>query len=160
MTETMSIKDFMAGNYGAKKKWSLFKKKAKKYAPVAVRVSLVIGSVIIFSNIIDIPHTFAATNDANIDNILKDAQPDGKVQNFIDSQLYSRIMNAFEPVIFLVKAVAYPIATIVGLSGALFIMVGSQEKGFGLIQRAGLGYIILQMVPLLMKLLAEIAKAI
>ncbi|MDJ1478484.1 hypothetical protein QBX67_25915 [Bacillus sp. LS15-K4] len=29
-TETMSIKDFMDGNYGVKKKWSLFKKKAKK----------------------------------------------------------------------------------------------------------------------------------
>lgn len=28
-TETMSIKDFMDGNYGAKKNWSLFKKKVK-----------------------------------------------------------------------------------------------------------------------------------
>ncbi|MEM5659962.1 hypothetical protein AAHB50_32145 [Bacillus toyonensis] len=28
-TETMSIKDFMDGNYGTKKKWSLFKRKQK-----------------------------------------------------------------------------------------------------------------------------------
>lgn len=159
-TETMSIQDFMSGNYGAKKKWSLFKKKAKKYAPVAVRVSLVIGSAIIFSNIIDIPHGFAATEDMNVNDVLKDAQPDGKVQNFIDDQLYSRIINAFEPVVFLIKAISYPIASIVALTGGLFVMIGNRDRGFSLMTQAGIGYIIVQMVPLFMKLLAEIAKAI
>ncbi|WP_243526813.1 hypothetical protein [Bacillus pseudomycoides] len=142
-TETMSIKDFMDGNYGAKKKWSLFKKKAKKYAPVAVRVGLVIGSAIIFSNIIDIPHGFAASPDTDVNEVFKDAQStDGKFKNYIDGQLYNRIVNAFEPVIFLIKAVSYPIASVVALCGGLFIMVGSQERGFSLISRAGIGYIV------------------
>lgn len=160
-TETMSIQDFMSGNYGAKKKWSLFKKKTKKYAPVAVRVSLVIGSAIIFSNIIDITHVFAAETGVDVNDALKDAQSsDGKMKNYIDGQLYNRIVNAFEPVIFLIKAVSYPIASVVALCGGLFIMVGSQERGFSLISRAGIGYIVVQMIPLFMRLLVEIAKAI
>ncbi|WP_144477446.1 hypothetical protein [Bacillus thuringiensis] len=160
-TETMSIKDFMDGNYGAKKKWSLFKKKAKKYAPVAVRVGIIVGSAIIFSNIIDIPHVFADGNNPDVNEVFKDVQSnDGKIKNYIDGQLYNRIVNAFEPVIFLIKAVSYPIASVVALCGGLFIMVGSQERGFSLISRAGIGYIVVQMIPLFMRLLVEIAKAI
>ncbi|MEJ9238354.1 hypothetical protein P4K47_25625 [Bacillus cereus] len=37
----------------------LVQKGCKKYAPVAARMRIMIGSVIIFSNIIDIPHVFA-----------------------------------------------------------------------------------------------------
>ncbi|MFK4380166.1 hypothetical protein ABH948_005616 [Bacillus sp. RC218] len=65
-----------------------------------------------------------------------------------------------ELVIFLIKAVSYPIASVVALCGGLFIMVGSQERGFSLISRAGIGYIVVQMIPLFMRLLVEIAKAI
>nr|WP_241139401.1 hypothetical protein [Bacillus mycoides] len=128
-TETMSIKDFIDGNYGAKKKWGLFKKKVKKYAPVAARVSIVIGSVIIFSQIIDIPHVFASGSELDVNDVFKDVQSeDGKIKKYIDGQLYTRIVNAFEPVIFLIKAVPYPIASVVALCGGLFIMVGSQER--------------------------------
>lgn len=52
------------------------------------------------------------------------------------------------------------IASVVALCGGLFIMVGSQERGFSLISRAGIGYIVVQMIPLFMRLLVEIAKAI
>lgn len=56
--------------------------------------------------------------------------------------------------------VSNPKASVVALCGGLFIMVGSQEQGFSLISRAGIGYIVVQMIPLFMRLLVEIAKAI
>ncbi|MCQ0952707.1 hypothetical protein L2I63_03005 [Bacillus cereus] len=49
---------------------------------------------------------------------------------------------------------------VMALCGGLFMMVGSQERGFSLISRAGIGYIVVQMIPLFMRLLVEIAKAI
>ncbi|WP_103945690.1 hypothetical protein [Bacillus sp. ok061] len=52
------------------------------------------------------------------------------------------------------------ISSVVALCGGLFIMVGSQECGFSLISRAGIGYIVVQMILLFMRLLVEIAKAI
>jgi hypothetical protein len=157
VAETMSLKDFYSGNYGAKKKWNIAKKNIKKYAPVAIRVSIVIGSAIVFSQFVDMHVSFAAgTDGVGVDTV----NPDGQVKNFIDGKVYSRILKAFEPVIFLVKAISYPIATLVALGGGLYIMVGNKEKGFGLIQQAAIGYLIVQMIPLLMKLLVEIAKSI
>ncbi len=98
----------MNGNYGGKKRWSLFKKKEKNYAPVAVRSSLAMSSAIIFSNIIYIPHVFAANPVTDVNKVLKDVQSsDGKFKNDIDGQLYTRIVNAFESVIFLIKTVSY-----------------------------------------------------
>ncbi|MGX5599053.1 hypothetical protein ACWKTA_29150 [Bacillus cereus] len=127
-TETISIKGFMDGNYGAKKKWSLFKKRAKKYASVATRIGIMIGSVIIFNNFIDIPHVFADGNNPDVNEAFKYVQSnDDAIKNYIDGKLYNRIVNAFEPVIFLIKAVSYPIASVVALCGGLFILVGSQE---------------------------------
>ncbi|MGK8833758.1 hypothetical protein ACRS8Y_28620 [Bacillus paranthracis] len=34
-------------------------------------------------------------------------------------------------------------------------MIGSQERGFSLISRAGIGYIVVQMIPLFMRLLKQ-----
>nr|WP_257142783.1 hypothetical protein [Bacillus thuringiensis] len=131
----------------------LVQKESKKYAPVAARISIVIGSAIIFSNIIDIPHVFADGNNSDVNEVFKDVQSnDGKIKNYIDDQLYNRIVNAFEPVIFLIKAVSYPIASVVALYGGLFIMLSSQERGFSLISRAGIGYIVVQMIPWFMRL--------
>jgi len=162
MTETMNIKEFMNGDYGAKKKWNKAKKNINKYAPVAIRVSIIVGSVIVFNQFIDITSASADIGGSIpvTVNPSESISPDGGVKNFIDGQLYSRIIKAFEPVIFLIKAVSYPIATLVALGGGLFIMIGNKEKGFGLIQQAAIGYLIVQMIPLLMKLLVEIAKSI
>ncbi|SIR95243.1 hypothetical protein SAMN05878494_5381 [Bacillus cereus] len=58
------------------------------------------------------------------------------------------------------NSVSSPIASVVALCGGLFIMVGSQERGFPLTSRAGIGYIVVQMIPLFMRLLVEIDKDI
>jgi hypothetical protein len=46
------------------------------------------------------------------------------------------------------------------LGGGLFVMIGNSEKGFSMIQKAGIGYIMVQLLPLLMDLLVEIAKTL
>nr|WP_144508992.1 hypothetical protein [Bacillus mycoides] len=53
-----------------------------------------------------------------------------------------------EHVIFLIKAVSYPIASVVALCGGLFIMVGSHERGFSVTSRTGIRYIVVQIIPL------------
>jgi hypothetical protein len=39
-------------------------------------------------------------------------------------------------------------------------MIGNREKGFDMIVKAGIGYLLVQSLPVLMDLLVEIAKAI
>ena len=74
-------------------------------------------------------------------------------------ELYEKVVHAFEPVVGLVQALSYPIGLVVMLGGGLFVMIGNREKGFTLIQQAGIGYLLVQSLPMLMDLLVE-AKSI
>ena len=74
--------------------------------------------------------------------------------------LYDKMLHAFDPLITLVQALAYPVAMVVVLGGALFIMIGNKEKGFTLMQNAGLGYVLVQLTPLVLNILVEAMKAV
>jgi hypothetical protein len=78
----------------------------------------------------------------------------------IDGAVTAKVVNAFAPLVELVKALSYPISLVMMLGGGLFVMIGNSERGFGMIQKAGLGYVLVQMLPMLMDLLVEIAKSL
>lgn len=80
--------------------------------------------------------------------------------NVIDGAIMGKVVAAFNPLIELVKALSYPIGLTMMLGGGVFIMIGNSEKGIGMIQKAGLGYVLIQMLPLLMDLLVEIAASL
>ncbi|MER7682721.1 hypothetical protein ABZ787_12910 [Micrococcus luteus] len=71
-----------------------------------------------------------------------------------------KVVSAFSPLIELVQALSYPIGLVMMLGGGLFIMIGNSEKGFGMIQKAGLGYVVVQLLPTILDLLVEITKAL
>jgi hypothetical protein len=83
-----------------------------------------------------------------------------EVEKWARGELYEKVVHAFEPVVGLVQALSYPIGLVVMLGGGLFVMIGNREKGFTLIQQAGIGYLLVQSLPMLMDLLVEIAKSI
>jgi hypothetical protein len=71
-----------------------------------------------------------------------------------------RIMGAFDPLVELMITLSYPIAGVMLTGGALAIMIGMRDKGYSMIQTAGIGYILVQMTPLFLKLLVGIGGAI
>lgn len=107
-----------------------------------------------------IANTFrvSAHEETNIDGI-----PVGEavmVNATTQADIYTKVIEAFDPIIMMLQAFAYPIATLVVLGGALYIMIGNKEKGFGLMQGAGLGYILVQMTPLFLSILQNSVKAV
>lgn len=72
--------------------------------------------------------------------------------------LYDNMLHAFDPLITLVQALAYPIAMVVVLGGALFIMIGNREKGFSMMSSAGLGYVLVTLTPMILNILVEAMK--
>jgi len=77
----------------------------------------------------------------------------------VSGLVYEKATNAFMPLVELIKGLSYPIALVIMSGGALMLMIGNKEKGYSMIQNASIGYILVQMMPMLMKLLVEIAKA-
>lgn len=80
--------------------------------------------------------------------------------NMVDGVVADKVVRAFSPLIDLVQALSYPVGLTMMLGGGLFVMIGNSERGITMIQRAGMGYILIQMLPLLMDLLVEIAKSL
>lgn len=78
----------------------------------------------------------------------------------VDGAVTAKVVAAFNPLVELVRALSYPIGLVMMLGGGLFVMVGNADRGFGMIQKAGLGYVLIQMLPILMDLLVEIAKSL
>jgi len=80
--------------------------------------------------------------------------------NAVDGAIAAKVVRAFEPLVELVRAISYPISLTMMLGGGLFVIVGNSERGFGMIQKAGLGYVLIQMLPMLLDLLVEISKSL
>ncbi|MEK4970732.1 hypothetical protein MKX29_24310 [Cytobacillus sp. FSL R7-0696] len=129
--ETMSISEFMSRDYKKEEKRVNWKTVAK--------VTTIAGVAVISLGFGDV--SFAAAG-------------------AINGAVTAKVVNAFDPIVELVKAISYPIALIMMLGGGIFVMIGNSDKGLSLIQKAGLGYVLVQMLPILMDLLVEIAKSL
>ncbi|MFD6439011.1 hypothetical protein ACFWDG_04200 [Peribacillus sp. NPDC060186] len=136
-TEVMSINEFMARDTKAEQDMRKVKLKAtaKKVAKVAVTVGVTAISIG-FGDV-----SFAAAGALN-------------------GAVTAKVITAFNPLIELVQALSYPIGLTMMLGGGLFVMIGNSERGLSMIQKAGVGYVLIQMLPLLMDLLVEIAKSL
>jgi hypothetical protein len=75
-------------------------------------------------------------------------------------QIYDKMLTAFEPVTTLIQALAYPVASIVVLVGAIFVMIDRKEKGFDMMGSAALGIILINLLPMLLNMLVQIMKGI
>lgn len=79
---------------------------------------------------------------------------------YIETKIKEKIMNAFTPIIELIKLLAHPIAGIMITSGSLLYMIGRQDKGIDMVQKAAIGYILVQMSDLFLQLIVGIGSAI
>lgn len=86
-------------------------------------------------------------------------RPIGASAGPIEGVIVQKTVNAFDPVIDLIQGLSYPVALIVMLSAGIIWMIGNQDRALTMIQRAGFGYIIVQMAPMLMNIIVEMAKA-
>jgi len=77
-----------------------------------------------------------------------------------ETSIQAKMMTAFTPIIELIQGMAYPVAVVVVLGGALFVMIGNNEKGFSLMQRAGLGYVLVMLAPMVLDVLVDAMEGV
>lgn len=132
-TERMSIKEFMNRKESPSVAWNVVK--FGTFLPLTV-----------------FPLTTIKANAATYN-----ASP---VAAMSSDQIYDKMLTAFEPITTLIQALAYPVASVCVLVGAILIMVRAKDKGLEMISNAGLGIILVNILPLLLNLLVEIMKGI
>lgn len=85
-----------------------------------------------------------------------EAVPVGAVSGAITNQ----VIHAFDPLVNLMVSLSLPIASVILTGAALMVMINQKEKGYSLMMQASVGYVLVQMIPLFIKLLAGIGAAI
>ncbi|SEC17942.1 hypothetical protein SAMN05443246_3239 [Paenibacillus sp. GP183] len=71
-----------------------------------------------------------------------------------------KILHAFDPLIDLAISLSYPIAGVMIAGGCLFVMTGNREKGMQMLQNAAIGYILVQLSPMLLNLLVGVGGTV
>lgn len=79
---------------------------------------------------------------------------------YANSEMQTKMMNAFDPLISLIQGLAYPVAMVVVLGGAIFVMIGNSDKGFSMMQKAGLGYLLVMITPMILDVLVDAMKGV
>lgn len=136
-TQTMSVNEFMSGSY---------KKKEKKRNWKGVRR---IGTSIAVPLIMAKP-AFAAS---------PEAIPVGATEYLGDKSL-EILSHALDPLVDLMVALSFPISSVVVIGSCFFFMLGKSDRAWTGIQNGALGYVLIQIMPMLLKVLKEVGSAI
>lgn len=134
--QTMTIKEFMAGDYkkAEKKKPNYLKAVASSALPLAFFPSL----------------ASAAT---------PEAVPAGATE-WMSAKALETLAHALDPLVDLMVALSFPVASVIIVGACFFFMFGKPERAWTSIQNAGLGYVLIQIMPLLLNVLKEVGGAI
>ncbi len=68
------------------------------------------------------------------------------------------ITTILDPIINLLVAISFPIASVIVVCSFFLIMLGNQEKAFDMMMKAGLGYILIQLSPMLLNILKSVGS--
>jgi len=135
--QTIAFNDFMTGSYKEKKKSNIGK--------VIRRV----GTSITIPLLLAKP-AFAAT---------PNAVPVGATE-WMGEKALQTLAHALDPLVDVLVALSFPVASVIIVGGCFFFMLGNSEKAWSTIQNAGLGYVLIQISPLILNVLKQIGGAI
>ena len=88
------------------------------------------------------------------------ATPEMMPTGFIAETSLDMLANVLDPLIQILVAISFPIASAIMVGSCFFFMFGNSEKAWTTIMNAGLGYVLIQMSPLFLQILREIGKAV
>jgi len=150
--ETINFKDFMSGEYKAKKKAKRVAT-AKKVSRLAIPALLGSPTGLLFAGV-----SFAASPEVMPVTSVGDAVVEGGT-HFVSKHTLNIIAHSLDPIVEIMVAFAFPVASVI-MAGACFLfMFNRADKGFEMIQRAGLGYVLVQMLPFLLNVLKQVGDA-
>ncbi|RSL29059.1 hypothetical protein D7Z54_33300 [Salibacterium salarium] len=69
------------------------------------------------------------------------------------------VVDGFDPLINLIMSLSYPIAGVMLSGAALMIMINQKDRGYTWMFNAAIGYVLVQMSPLLMDILKEVGRS-
>lgn len=92
------------------------------------------------------------------DNIT--AIPTGAVTDHVAGASLDVLTTIMNPIIDILVALALPVASLMMVGACFFIILGQKEKAYSIIFNSAIGYVLIQMSPLLLSLLKTAGTAV
>lgn len=79
---------------------------------------------------------------------------------FIADKSLETLATILDPMVQIMVAISFPIASVIMIGACFFFMFGNSERAWNMIMNAGLGYVLIQLSPLFLDILREVGEAI
>lgn len=156
--KVIQFKDFMTGHYKEIDKEKKQKKiqNATKLASAAILPLVTCGAIGSTAFAIK---AFAITTTAAVPAMAPVAVEVG-AKAWMSEQTLSALAHILDPVVDVLVALSFPIASVIIVGACFFFMFNNSEKAWSMIQSAGLGYVLIQVSPLILNVLKQVGSAV
>lgn len=79
---------------------------------------------------------------------------------FVADKSLEVLATALDPLVQILVAISFPIASVIMVGACFFFMFGNSERAWNMIMNAGLGYVLIQLSPLFLDILKEVGEAV
>jgi nitrate reductase NapE component len=153
------ISEFVSGEYKVNEKARKFarKKNVQKVAMSAIIPIASCGTVGALGFVSTVGKAFAS------ESVPVAAAPivvEATAKEWMGEQTLSALAHVLDPVVDVLVALSFPIASVVIVGACFFFMFGNSEKAWTMIQNAGLGYVLIQVSPLILNVLKQVGNAV
>jgi hypothetical protein len=157
-TKTIKFGEFMSGEYKVKEAAKKRKIEAVSKAVITGGLVVTTAKVAIPAMVVSIPIMMATSAIPAMAAASGGAAAVPVVG--IPDAVREKIMHAFDPLVDLMVGLSVPIAGVMITGGALMILIGQKDTGFKWIMNAALGYVLVQLSPMLINLLIGVGSAV
>ncbi|MDR4948117.1 hypothetical protein [Neobacillus cucumis] len=156
-TTKINFNEFMNGEFRVKEKEKKQRiiKKATKLGTASILPIVTCGSVGTLG--------FAMTALAATTNAVPVSTPiavTASAKEWMSSQTLSTLAHVLDPLVDIMVALSFPIASVIIVGSCFFFMFGKSEKAWDGIMKAGLGYVLIQVSPLILNVLKQVGNAV
>jgi nitrate reductase NapE component len=156
--KTISFNDFMTGDYKRKDKEKRQRRisKTTKLASAALLPLATCGAVGTMGFAMK---AFAMTTNTAV-TVSTPIAVEATAKEWMGEQALSTLAHVLDPVVDILVALSFPIASVVIVGSCFLFMFGNSEKAWTGIQNAGLGYVLIQVSPLILNVLKQVGNAV
>jgi nitrate reductase NapE component len=164
MKKVINFNEFMSGEFKIKEK-AKRQRRAKKATQLAAAAVLPIATCGAVGTLGFAMKAFAATNAvpvmmaAPVTTTTQMAVTVG-AKEWMSSQTLSTLAHVLDPLVDIMVALSFPIASVIIVGSCFFFMFGKSEKAWDGIMKAGLGYVLIQVSPLILDVLKQVGSAV
>ena len=157
-TQTIKFNDFMNGEYKVKEK-NKKRKNAKKVLNLVstVTIPLMLTGSIGVGTLAFVGVKVAAST-TSVAVPVAAAVPVGAKEFLSDTALMT-LTHVLDPLVDIMVALSFPIASVIIVAACFFFMFNNSEKAWSMITNAGLGYVLIQVSPLILDVLKTVGNA-